>query len=205
MEFDMLANLKMGIAALVMTFAATGVNAAAVSIGNVTESGGVYTLSTGSGSVTDAELEAFGGLTAGSLDAEMGTNVTEGSAIKSTINVEAGDTLTFDWVWDTDESWIEGLLGFNDFAFVGLSLMGVEEVLASVVFDGATETGTYSWTAGADGVLTYVIGVVDVGDTYVTSYLNVSKLSPVPVPAAALLFGSALLGFAGFSARRKVS
>ncbi|WP_432472301.1 hypothetical protein [Amphritea sp. HPY] len=30
-------------------------------------------------------------------------------------------------------------------------------------------------------------------------------VSTVPVPAAALLFGSALLGFAGFSARRKVS
>ena len=33
----------------------------------------------------------------------------------------------------------------------------------------------------------------------------VGNVSAVPVPAAALLFGSALLGFAGFSARRKVS
>ncbi|WP_290703280.1 hypothetical protein [Amphritea sp.] len=32
-----------------------------------------------------------------------------------------------------------------------------------------------------------------------------ATVSAVPVPAAALLFGSALLGFAGFSARRKVS
>ena len=30
------------------------------------------------------------------------------------------------------------------------------------------------------------------------------SISAVPVPAAALLFGTALLGFAGFSARRKV-
>lgn len=30
------------------------------------------------------------------------------------------------------------------------------------------------------------------------------QISAVPVPAAALLFGTALLGFAGFSARRKV-
>ncbi|MGI1669179.1 MAG: hypothetical protein K6L74_02510 [Neptuniibacter sp.] len=199
----MLSKFKCVLAAATLLVASTGANAGAVStIGNVSESGGVYTITTGTGSVSDSALETFGGFYAGALDAEMGTDVTEGSAIKSTIEVEAGDTLSFDWVWDTDD-----YLPFNDFAFVGLSLLGIEEVLASVAISGdyGTTSGSYSWTAGAAGVLTYVIGVVDVGDTAVTSYLNVSKLSPVPVPAAALLFGSALLGFAGFSARRKVS
>jgi len=199
----MLSKFKCVLAAATLLVASTGVSAGAVStIGNVSESGGVYTITTGAGSVSDSALETFGGFYAGALDAEMGTNVIEGSAIKSTIEVEAGDTLSFDWVWDTDD-----YLPFNDFAFVGLSLLGIEDILASVAISGdyGTTSGSYSWTAGAAGVLTYVIGVVDVGDSAVTSYLNVSKLSPVPVPAAALLFGSALLGFAGFSARRKVS
>ena len=199
----MLSKFKCVLAAATLLVASTGVSAGAVStIGNVSESGGVYTITTGAGSVSDSALETFGGFYAGALDAEMGTNVIEGSAIKSTIEVEAGDTLSFDWVWDTDD-----YLPYNDFAFVGLSLLGIEDILASVAISGdyGTTSGSYSWTAGAAGVLTYVIGVVDVGDSAVTSYLNVSKLSPVPVPAAALLFGSALLGFAGFSARRKVS
>ena len=199
----MLSKFKCVLAAATLLVASTGVSAGAVStIGNVSESGGVYTITTGTGSVSDSALETFGGFYAGALDAEMGTDVIEGSAIKSTIEVEAGDTLSFDWVWDTDD-----YLPYNDFAFVGLSLLGIEDILASVAISGdyGTTSGSYSWTAGAAGVLTYVIGVVDVGDSAVTSYLNVSKLSPVPVPAAALLFGSALLGFAGFSARRKVS
>ncbi|MGH1432819.1 MAG: hypothetical protein ACRBB4_17105, partial [Neptuniibacter sp.] len=168
----MLSKFKCVLAAATLLVASTGVSAGAVStIGNVSESGGVYTITTGTGSVSDSALETFGGFYAGALDAEMGTDVIEGSAIKSTIEVEAGDTLSFDWVWDTDD-----YLPYNDFAFVGLSLLGIEDILASVAISGdyGTTSGSYSWTAGAAGVLTYVIGVVDVGDSAVTSYLNVS-------------------------------
>lgn len=196
----MLSKFKCVLAAATLLVASTGANAASVStIGNVTETGGTYTINS-VGGVTDSVLETFGGLAAGALDAEMGTNVTNGSAIKGTFDVAAGDTLTFDWTWTSSD-----YLPYNDFAFVGLSLLGIDDVLASVALTGTSGSGSYSWTSGAAGVLTYVIGSVNVGDTAVNSILNVSKLSPVPVPAAALLFGSALLGFAGFSARRKVS
>jgi len=196
----MLSKIKFVLAAAALVVASTGANAASVStIGNVTEAGGTYTINS-VGGVSDSALETFGGLAAGALDAEMGTNVTNGSAIKGTFDVDAGDTLTFEWTWTSSD-----YLPFNDFAFVGLSLLGIDDVLASVALTGTSGSGSYSWTSGAAGVLTYVIGSVNVGDTLVNSVLNVSKLSPVPVPAAALLFGSALLGFAGFSARRKVS
>lgn len=196
----MLSKIKFVLAAAALVVASTGANAASVStIGNVTEAGGTYTINS-VGGVSDSALETFGGLAAGALDAEMGTDVTNGSAIKGTFDVDAGDTLTFEWTWTSSDN-----LPFNDFAFVGLSLLGIDDVLASVALTGTSGSGSYSWTSGAAGVLTYVIGSVNVGDTLVNSVLNVSKLSPVPVPAAALLFGSALLGFAGFSARRKVS
>lgn len=203
----MLSKFKCVLAAATFVVASAGVNAASVStIGNVSETDGVYTLSTGAGSVTDSALETFAGIAAGSLDAELGKDAIEGSAIQSTVEVEAGDTFTFDWTWESGEP---AALGsddvFDDFAFVALSLFGIEEVLATAAMDGAAASGSYSWTAGAAGVLTWTVGIVDVGDDIVNSYLNVSKLSPVPVPAAALLFGSALLGFAGFSARRKIS
>lgn len=65
-----------------------------------------------------------------------------------------------------------------------------------------SESGAYLAAA-----LAYVVDVVNLVDNAHRSRLADSELSsvPVPVPAAALLFGSALLGFAGFSARRKIS
>lgn len=199
----MLSKFKCVLAAAAFVVASAGANAASVStIGSVSEAGGVYTLSTGTGAVSDSALETFAGIAAGSLDAELGKNATEGSAIQSTVEVEAGDTFSFNWVFDTNES---GSAAFDDFAFVALSLFGIDEVLATAAMDAPGAAGSYTWTAGAAGLLTWTVGVVDVGDSIVNSYLNVSKLSPVPVPAAALLFGSALLGFAGFSARRKIS
>ena len=198
----MLSKFKCVLAAAALVVASAGVNAASVStIGNVSEVDGVYTLST-NGGVSDSALESFAGIAAGSLDAEIGGNATEGSAIQSTIEVEAGDTFSFNWVFETNES---SNTFFNDFAFVALSLFGIDEVLATAAMDSPGTSGSYTWTAGGAGLLTWTVGIVDVGDTIVTSTLNVSKLSPVPVPAAALLFGSALLGFAGFSARRKIS
>lgn len=76
------------------------------------------------------------------------------------------------------------------------------------VFDGSTLLGTFGPTSTSPvnavlknllaGTYTVVLNSDMVGGYTVA-------VSAVPVPAAALLFGSALLGFAGFSARRKVS
>ncbi|EAR59938.1 hypothetical protein [Neptuniibacter caesariensis] len=205
----MFSKVKQVLVGALLTCAAVGVNAAAVSIGDVSTIGGDYVVSSGYSpsavtGVSQADLENFAGVLPGYLDSASGLDVVEGSAIKYTADVKAGQSITFDWIWESDEP--AAGITYNDFAFVSLSQSGlITPLLATVLNDGALSTGSFSWTAIADGFVTYVIGVVDVNDDVVGSKLTVSNLSPVPVPAAALLFGSALLGFAGFSARRKVS
>lgn len=203
----MLSKLKCVLAAAALTVASASAGAASVStIGDVVEvAPGIYQIDNNPNSqtATNSQLEQFAGLANGALDAAAGENVRRGSAIKSTIEVEAGDVLTMDWEWMSREPSKANVN--NDFAFFSMSLIGIKDVLASVAMNGASASGTYSWTAAAAGTLTYVVGVVNVIDNKHLSRLTVSKLSPVPVPAAALLFGSALLGFAGFSARRKIS
>ncbi len=203
----MLSKIKCALVAATMVVASAGANAATVStIGDVTEvAPGMFQIDNNPNSLTatNSELEQFAGLAAGALDAAAGENVRRGSAIKSTIEVEAGDVLSMDWEWFSREPNKPDVN--NDLAFFSMSLIGVKDILASVAMNGASGFGTYVWEAAAAGTLTYVVGVVNVVDNAHLSRLTVSKLSPVPVPAAALLFGSALLGFAGFSARRKIS
>ena len=64
--------------------------------------------------------------------------------------------------------------------------------------------------AGSENEFTWSVGSLSVGDYNldIFSLLDVQgsgtvQISAVPIPAAAILFGTALAGFAGFSARRK--
>jgi hypothetical protein len=75
-------------------------------------------LTNGYSSMSDADLETFLGLAEGSLDGLGNGDATEGSAIKQTIAVQAGDTLTFDWDFLTNEGMSSY---FNDFAFVSVA------------------------------------------------------------------------------------
>lgn len=206
----MLSKLKLVLAAAALSVASLGANAGAIPIGNVTIGASDIEISTGFDGVdtelleaTQSELEAFAGFGAGYLDTLTSEDVIEGSAIKWTGQVAAESTFSFDWVWTSEEV---GNGSFNDFAFVSIVPMGaITPLLAEVVTLGNNGAGTFSFDITHGGIFSYVIGVVDVDDEFYGSKLGVSNLSPVPVPAAALLFGSALLGFAGFSARRKVS
>ena len=56
------------------------------------------------------------------------------------------------------------------------------------------------WNAGLLSAGTYGLEVFSVFDAYGRGNITISA---VPIPAAAILFGTALVGFAGFSARRK--
>lgn len=88
------------------------------------------------------------------------------------------------------------------------NLINTPVTFTASVFDGSTLLGTFGPTSTSPvnavlknllaGTYTVVLNSDMVGGYSVA-------VSAVPVPAAALLFGSALLGFAGFSARRKVS
>ena len=89
--------MKKLISAAFMLALSINANATIVSIGNFTDNtGGSYTLSSGTGSVSDASVETFLGLSSGVLDGLSTGNATEGSALKDSFSILAGDTFSFD-------------------------------------------------------------------------------------------------------------
>jgi hypothetical protein len=148
-------------------------------------------LSTGDPTVPDFSLEAFLGLAPGSLDNLGNGNATDGSAIRQTFLAEAGDILTFDWNFLTNEGTPSF---FNDFSFVSLSVLSELGDTTSIFMNSLTpfnqETGfqTFSFTIPTTGTYTLGLGVTDVADNVVDSGLLVDnvKLTSVPEPTSTL-------------------
>jgi subtilisin family serine protease len=134
------------------------------------------------GAVSDANLETFLGLTPGSLDGLGNGNATEGSALKRTITVSAGDQLTFDWNFLTSEGTPSS---FNDFAFISigttdsstLASTNSSFVPSSTIFPSETGFGTFSHTFTTGGTYTLGLGVLDVADTIADSGLLIDNVS----------------------------
>jgi hypothetical protein len=138
--------------------------------------------------VTGSEILALG----------AGTPTT-GSAISQDITVSAGDVLTFDWNFLTDEH-DEGV-AYNDFAM--FTIFSDAHFLASrdstfftlnttsppPGFDGQTNWATQNYTFTSGG--TYKIGfaVFNVGDAGHNSVLLVDSITVVPEPVSSALFG----------------
>lgn len=156
--------------------------------------------------IASGGFEAFAGLTAGALDTL--DFAYEGSILKQTFNVNAGDTLSFNWNFYTNET-----LTGSDYAFVVIN--GALTKLANS--SEATNVGALPWyaasplelatfnqTFAAAASVTLALGVVDMTDYNVTSALRISNvtLTPVPEPEtyAMLLAG---LGFIVASSRRR--
>jgi hypothetical protein len=147
-------------------------------------------------------VEDFIGIPLGALDSNDNFAF-EGSVLKQTFNVNAGDTLTFNWNFFTNESSTGA-----DYAFV--SINGALTTLATPL-DATNSSLPYAYTTGFQtfnqtfntaSSVTLAFGVVDVNDYNVTSALWFDNVAVVPEPEtyAMLLAG---LGLLGFASRRK--
>lgn len=150
-------------------------------------------------------LEDFIGLPMGGLDPDPDNAVAafEGSALKQTFSVNAGDTLSFDWRFAT----IDPLYG--DYAFVSINgnVTRLGDLNSITGIDGGiafSTPATFTHTFAQAGNVTFALGVVDVVDFVGTSALLADNINiaavPEPETYALMLAG---LGLLGFIARRK--
>jgi hypothetical protein len=155
------------------------------------------------------DLESFLGLEPGTLNPPNTFGALEGSAIFQDFTAQAGDILTLDWNFLSNDTFSD------DYAFIVLALEGdlasltyddlpkLNKTLFTVppssgtIFDGETGFQTFSRTLITAGTYRIGIGVVDVDDAEGASAVLVDnvRLTPadqsVPEPATAI----AVIGF----------
>jgi hypothetical protein len=151
-------------------------------------------LITNDGGPDHTAVESFLGLSTNALQSLV-SNVTNGSAIKQTITVSAGSTLTFDWNFLTSE--FPGDTTFRDFGFVSITPVGGGGTLAKLAdttsslvsapsstgFSNMTGFKTFSFTFSTAGTYVLGVGAMNAGDTTVNSGLLVDNFQIVEPPS----------------------
>ena len=148
--------------------------------------------------VAASELETFLALPPGSLDHLSTAPVVEGSAVKRTFTARAGDMVSFDWNFLTnerthlDEPDASPGLDRNDLSFVSIAVDAAPTenilladstwtfILASTSFSAETGFDTFSYVLPATGTYTLGIGVADVGDAQLPSGLLLDNVTLTP-------------------------
>jgi filamentous hemagglutinin family protein len=149
-------------------------------------------LNSNANGVSATALETFIGIQANSLNAQGNGSVTQGSAIKATLTGRAGDRISFDWNFMTNETQFDNNPNsYRDFSFVSVANSSVTTLASTGFPDGIgsgfgqsnttydQETGyhSFSTTLSNTGTYTLGIGVVDVVDTAFNSGLLVDNVS----------------------------
>jgi len=178
------------------TIGVTSIETAAYGTGPTEGSYQALVISEDGSLVSDSTIETFLGLAAGTLDGLIAANATAGSAIKQTITVSAGDMLTFDWNFLTDE--VEAGDDVPDFTFVSI-VSGTSEILADAVSSTFVSSGTsfphetgftmFPYTFPTSGTFTLGFGVMHAGDNEVDSGLLLDNVTIIPEPATIALLG----------------
>jgi hypothetical protein len=192
-----------------------------VGLGQATGSGIGVTPPDGS---YQADIETTGNLTAYAPAIVASLGVTEsaieglgagtpvnGTAISQDVTVSAGDTLSFDWNFATDELTEPSM--FNDFGYFTIS--GSAYLLASrnsstyntvsppAGYEGQTGWATQSYTFASAGTYTIGFGVFNVGDSgYDSALLLDAVMIPTPEPPSIVLLA---LGLSAVLLRRRRS
>lgn len=157
-------------------------------------------------------LEELAGLDFGALDFG-GDFAFEGSALTQSFSVNAGDVLSFNFSFLTNEDRTAALFN-NDGAFV--SINGVGTLLSNVLSTNAVNglgpfsfgnDGSFTFTFTQSGMVNLAIGVFDTNDSAVSSALTVSNVSvtpavPEPTSIALLLAGLAVASVVQRRSRR---
>ncbi len=176
------------------------------------------------GATDEASIESAMGLASGTLDtvfagvpSTSGLGPTNGSAFQITFAAQAGDQFQFDWNFVSGEPLpLEPLytdFGWGHLSFEGTSLGQTDLANANEGTWVDTSNGGYdqtdwqtvSLTLGATGNYTVTLGVVDVQDTFVDSYMlfDYFRLSRAPEPDTFQLVAMGLLGLAWQGRERK--
>lgn len=138
----------------------------------------------GTNGVSVPTLETFLGVTPGALDA-LGNGITHGgSAIQQTFTGTAGQVLSFDWNFITDEA---PPSIFNDFAFWSLnslSTLATANDTGLIPFGILLQTGFQktSFVLPATGSYTLSFGLANVSDMLGTPQLLVDDVGLAAVP-----------------------
>ncbi len=140
--------------------------------------------------------------------------------MSTVVDVSAGDTLSFNWQFFTNET-ADVLTGnrglLNDYAFIVLDdqvtkLADVGDAnLDSGFFDQETDLKPYSFKFGQSGSVSIALGLVDIDDFLITSGLSVENLTiasspnPTSTPESSNLLGlMTVLGLGFLGVKKKL-
>jgi hypothetical protein len=154
-------------------------------LGNAFFAEDAVVLSTGGGASDQSLLEDILGIKYGDLDTTLNgtkeaTNATEGSAAYTTVEVDAGDVVSFGYTFGTDD-----YIPYQDFAFVSingkvsnLATVGVECPNYSEISDVFNYVISEEDLGGvSSGLVQLAVGIVDSTDTWVDSYIEIYDFS----------------------------